>query len=45
LGSAKHAFELTTYRDDIPQDLTFQKAVTVTIHYSDTDIAVISNEN
>jgi len=43
---AGHAFEIGTFRDGHPlSGLTFSKPVTVTIHYSDQDVRVVSDES
>jgi hypothetical protein len=43
---AGHAFELEAYQADEPQlGMTFDEPVTVTIHYSEQDVRVISNES
>jgi hypothetical protein len=42
---AGHAFELRAYQNNIPlPDFTFNNPVSVTVGYSDADIAVVTNE-
>jgi hypothetical protein len=41
---ADHAFDLTAYRDGSPLPLTFDPPITVTIHYTDTDITKLKED-